>query len=195
LSFASQLSDPDDLDRLYARDPELLEELARELSPRIWMAIRRYARDDQHADDLLQSSWIHILERLESFKRPGTFGRWAIAVSKNVCLKQLRAEKRQMGRSVDLEAIAEVPGAGPDPLEELQANWQRGILDDALSSLPDRERDAVVLRVLEGLSAKETAQLLRVSVPGARSLVRKGLARLRKMREVRQAMVDWTGIA
>lgn len=190
----SQLADPGDLDRLYARDPELLEELAQELSPRIWIAIRRYARDDQHADDLLQACWVHILERLESFRRPGTFGRWAIAVSRNVCLKQLRAEKRRLRRSVDLEAIGEVPGVGPDPLEELQSNRQRTILDEALSRLPDRERDAIVLRVVEGLSAQETARRLRVSVPGARSLLRKGLARLRRMRAVRQAMVDWMGI-
>ena len=191
---ASHLTDPGDIARLHARDPELLAELARELSPRIWIAARHYARDDQHTDDLFQACWIHILERLESFKRPGTFGRWAIAVSKNVCLKQLRAEKRILGGSVALEAIGEVPGVGPEPLEKLQTNRLRSILDDALSSLPDRERDAIVLRVLEGMSAKEAAQILRVSVPGARSLVRKGLARLRKKREVRQAMVDWMGI-
>ena len=188
---ASQLTDPADLARLHARDPALLEQLARELNPRIWVAIRRYARDDHHADDLLQDCWIRILERLESFRRPGSFGRWAIAVSKNVCLEQLRAEKRRLSRAVDLEDAGEVPDKGPNPLEELQVNRQRGTVYDVLGRLPNRERDAIVLRMLEGRSAQETAEMLRVTVPGARSMVRRGLSRLRRMPEVRQLLADW----
>ena len=132
------------------RDPALLTQLVRDLSPRIWVAIRRYARDDDDADDLLQDCWVQILERMDSFKRRGPFAAWAIAVSNNVCRMKLRREKLARSSAVALEDIPEIPDSGLDPLGELRARRERHAIYRALGKLPDRERDAIVLRVLEG---------------------------------------------
>ena len=182
-----------DLARLHSRDPALLTQLVRDLSPRIWVAIRRYARDDDDADDLLQDCWVQILERMDSFKRRGPFAAWAIAVSNNVCRMKLRREKLARSSAVALEDIPEIPDSGLDPLGELRARRERHAIYRALGKLPDRERDAIVLRVLEGRDTRETATILGVAPATVRSLLQRGMYRLRRMEKIRVLLAEWMG--
>ena len=154
------------------------------------MAIRPYARDDDHAEDLLQESWQAILERLHSYGGRGSFVGWAIAVSKNVCRMHLRKAKRLDGRETGLED-ARVPDSAPDPEEELVLSERRETLYRALGQLPDLERDAIVLRILEERDASETAKALGVSRSVAQSLVARAIFRLRNMEQIRQLVMDW----
>ncbi|MDE2751744.1 MAG: sigma-70 family RNA polymerase sigma factor [Gemmatimonadota bacterium] len=185
--------EPIDLARLYARDPRLLTQLVQDLSPRIWVAIRSYARDDDHADDLLQDCWVRILERLEGFKQRGPFSAWAIAVSTNLCKVRVRKKKLAGAEPVALDNIGELPGSGPDPLDDLQARRERNTLYGALGTLPDREREAIVLRVLEGRDVWETASALGVTPDTVRSLLQRGMYRLRRMPQIRVLLGEWMG--
>jgi len=185
--------EPIDLARLYARDPRLLTQLVQDLSPRIWVAIRSYARDDDHADDLLQDCWVRILERLEGFKQRGPFSAWAIAVSTNLCKVRVRKKKQGGAEPVALENIGELPGSGPDPLDDLQARRERNTLYRSLGTLPDREREAIVLRVLEGRDVWETASALGVTPDTVRSLLQRGMYRLRRMPQIRVLLGEWMG--
>ncbi len=69
---------------------------------------------------------------------------------------------------------------------------QREVLYHALGRLPDRERDAIVLRILEGRTAAETAQALGMSRDGSRLLVLRGISRMRSMEQVQQLAEDRT---
>ena len=165
------------------------------------MTIRHYARDDDHADDLLQDCWVHILERVHRFKGGGSFTAWAISVSKNVCRMHLRRKSREgvphvalesvehlVSRDLDLTEAEDVPTAA----ESLQRLRQQAIYK-ALGRLPDRERDVVVLRLVEERDTSETAAILRVSEPAVRSILLRGLTRLRRMKEVRELLQEWMG--
>jgi len=154
------------------------------------MAIRPYARDDDHAEDLLQECWQVILERLDRYGGRGSFAGWAIAVSKNVCRMHLRKAKRVDGRRTGMED-AGVPDSAPNPEEELVLLERRETLYLALGQLPDLERDAIVLRMLEERDASETAKALGVSRSVARSLVARAILRLRNMEQIRQLVMDW----
>jgi len=179
-----------DLERLRARDPELLEALVRDTSPRMLAVIRPYARDEHHAKDLLQDCWIHILERLEQFRRCDSFGGWAVAVSKNVCRMQYRQAKRT-GTTVAGSGTLEGLAGAVDPLEESMLQQQRQVLFAALGKLPDIERTAIVMRLLEGRSRTATAEILHVTVSMVGPIVARGISRLRGMEEVRQLLLDW----
>ena len=187
------VGEPIDLARLYARDPRLLTQLVQDLSPRIWVAIRSYARDDDHADDLLQDCWVRILERLDGFKRRGPFSAWAIAVSTNLCKVRVRKKKLGGGPTLPLEDVGQLPGSGPDPLDDLQARRERNTIYRALEKLPDREREAIVLRVLEGRDVRETASTLGVTPDTVRSLLQRGMYRLRRMPQIRVLLGEWMG--
>ena len=169
----------------------LLAQLVKEIGSRIWWAVRYYARDNDHADDLVQECWVVILERLDRYGGRGSFAAWAIAVSKNVCRTHVGKAKRTTGRETALEDAAAVPDATPDPQQELIREENREIVSRALERLSERERDAIVLRVLEERTTAETAEALGMSHAGALSLVKRALRRLATMKEVRQLASDW----
>ena len=183
--------DPIDLDRLHARDPELLAEVVREVTPRILAVIQAYTRDYDEANDLLQDCWSRILERLENYSRCDSFTAWAIAVSKNVCKMRERRESQWRRLEMGPDDLSKVPSGWADPLQTCIAGQQRRVLFTALGKLPDAERDAIVLRLLEGRGPAETAQILGVTTPTARSILVRGIARLQKMEEVRHLLFDW----
>ena len=185
------MTPPIDLVRLRARDPELLGALVRELSPQLLAVIRGYARDDDHADDLLQECWIHILERLDTYRPRAPFAGWAAAVTRNVCKSSLRKEKQRGTEEVPIDDVADVPSTAPDPEERVERRRLRTALFEGLGALPDREREAIVLSVLEGRPTREVAEALGVSPAGAREMVRRGLDRMRRMRLVSRAIAEW----
>lgn len=190
------ITDHLDLKRLHARDPELLTELVRELSPRIWVAIRRYARDDDQSDDLLQDCWVRILERLDTYRRDGSFAAWALEVSRNLCRMKARARKRAVEvvpvRNVDEQAGGD-PGsaAGSPQTEDPRRESRKRVVYAALGRLPDRERDVIVLRLLEGRTTAEAAEIVGVSERAVRMILVRGMTRLRQMEELRELLGGW----
>jgi len=165
--------------------------LVEELSPRIWVAIRPYARDDEHARDLLQDSWLRILERLDQFSRNGSFAGWAITLSKNLCIDSLRAEQRNQPIEVPLASTMELAADWRDPLDEVRRDEARPIVYAALSRLTDRERDTLTVWALMGRNVRETADVVGVSQSGARSILDRAMSKLRRMPQMRALLMDW----
>lgn len=168
-----------------------MRQLVEELSPRIWVAIRPYARDDEQARDLLQDSWLTILERLDQFRWNGSFALWAIALSKNLCVDSVRAEKRHQAAEVPLAGAMELAADWHDPLDEVRRDEARPIVYAALSRLTARGRDTLTVWALMGRNLKETAEVVGVSQSGARSILDRAMSKLRRMPEMRALLMDW----
>ena len=173
--------------------------MVRELSPRIWVAIRAYAHDDEDADDLLQDCWLQILERLDRYERHGSFVRWAMKVSRNCCRTRLREGRQASLSEVTLGHPGELPdevqslaeGSWPEEVPVRQC-WKR-VVHEALGRLPDRERDVIALRFMEGMDTAETARVMGVSESGVRSILLRAMTRLRKMKGLREVLPEWIG--
>ena len=183
------ISEPIDIDRLRARDEALLKQLVRQISPRMLAAIRPYARDDDDADDLLQDSWIRVMDQLDNFRQNGSFPAWAIAVAKNVARTARRRRERTGEQRAAPESTEEVLDRGPNPEEELLSNERRKLLSSALARLPDRERDIMVLRFIEGRSTTEAAASIGVRVRSARAMQRRAIHRLRSMFDLMEKLM------
>lgn len=132
-----------------------------------------------------------ILGRLDQFRWNGSFARWAIAVSRNTSVDSLRAEQRSRVSEVPLASVTELAADGPDPLDDVRRQQARPIIDAALTRLSDRERDALSLWALMGRSLSETAAALSVSRPTLRSILARGMSKLRRMPEMRALLMDW----
>lgn len=164
-----------DLERLHARDPELLERLIRETTPRIRAAIRSFAVTDADLDDIVQECWVRILEQLDKFTKAGSFPGWAVTVSRNYCRSMHREAKRAVD-TVSIEDVEDGVDSEPNPEEEFgrgqikQAVWQE------LNQLPDREREAVVMDLMEQRPTSEIARKLGVTDTSARKILGRGIA-------------------
>ena len=158
------------------------------------MAIRSYADSDDEADDMLQDCWVQILEDLDGYGQRGSFAGWAMAVSKSYCKTRVRVEKRTTATEIRLGHMGETPGTFDEMQwkeEQSKRRYWEQVVHDALGRLPDRERDVIVLRLLEGRDTEETALALGVSESGVRSILLRAMARLRRMKGLREALPQW----
>ena len=168
-----------DQERFRNGDPELFRDLVREMSPRMLVVIRRYARDGNHAADLLQACWIRIYRKRSRFYGTGSFLGWVLTVCRNVC--RMEARTRRQLSLIRLDDHGDVPDPSPGPAEKSARQQRASALYAALEQLTARERDAILLRILEGRSTAEVARILGVKEASVRSLIHRGLKKLRQM--------------
>lgn len=116
---------------------------------------------------------------------------WASALARNYCRMRARKAKRARVEEVALEHPDLILDTAPDPDEELSLRRQNELLYQALGKLPDRERDAIILRVMEGRGTADTAKALETSAASARTILARGMTRLRKMREIEELFDHW----
>jgi len=168
-----------DRERFHAGDQALFRDLVREISPRMLRVIRGYARDEDDAADLLQLCWVRIYRKRARFAGTGSFLGWTLTVCRNVC--RMEARKRSRDSVVRLDERYDLPDTTPGPAEQLQRRERAAALYSALERLTVRERDAILLRILEGRNTAEVARMLAVKEVSVRSLIHRGLKKLCQM--------------
>ena len=130
----------------------------------------------QDADDAVQEIFLRLFRNLKRFDASRAFEPWLYRIALNACRDLARRRRWRQWVSLDgwLAAGGAEPAAvGIDPrIAEIVA---------ALSRLSERERAAVVLREVEGLSAAEAGKILGISEGTVRSHASRGRARLRAM--------------
>jgi RNA polymerase sigma-70 factor (ECF subfamily) len=186
------------LDRVRQGDKEAFEELFKRHRARLQQAIalrmdrRVAARAD--ASDVLQETYLEAARRLPRYldKPEMPFYLWLrwIAREKVITLhrRHLGADKRAIGREVPLlpldssvRFVSSVMGRGPTPSQQLAAAELAERLHAALEQLDQDERDLILWRHFEQLTARETAQLMQITEAAASKRYMRALERLRKL--------------
>ena len=134
------------------------------------------ARDD--AEDAAQEVFLRAFKYLHRLDLRKPMEPWLMRITVNVCRDAVR--RRQRRRSTFLESESpEAIDSSPDPYGGLVRTQERVVLRRALDCLPEKERLAIVLRDVEGLSTAEVASILRSSATTVRSQVSRGRVRLK----------------
>ncbi len=150
-------------------------------------AVYRFARhltqDAASAEDVLQETFITALERSAEFRGEGTLKGWLFAIARNKAWQQRRLRQGEPSTWEPLESLEELAhdaGYGsPQNPEELTSKVEEHVLlEAALARLPLEEREAVVLRDVEGLTGEETAAALKLALPAMKSRLHRGRLRL-----------------
>ena len=181
-----------DRERFRKGDPAVFRRLVREVSPRMLGVIRSYASDDDHADELLQESWVQIYRKRSRFSGRGSFLGWAMAVTRNVCRMSLRSTSGML--RAGLGDYAHIPDEAPGPAARLRERRRANALHAAIEKLTKKERQAVVLRLLEGRRTSEVAALMGIKEVSVRSLTHRALGRLRRMKSLKRAITEAEGL-
>jgi RNA polymerase sigma-70 factor (ECF subfamily) len=151
--------------------------LSERLAPKLLRFATRLLSDMAEAEDVVQETMLRLWRSAPDWREGQTHVQaWCYRVARNLCLDRLR--KR---RSVGLDEIADPASDAPGADETLLAAERKQGLEAALAQLPDRQRDAVVLRHIEGLSNPEIAAVLEVSVEAVESLTARGKRALAKL--------------
>lgn len=171
--MTSEISD-DALLVLYANgDASAARLLTRRLLPAVLGYAARLLGDRAEAEDVAQEAMIRLW-RIAPEWRPGEakVTSWLYRVVTNLCTDRHRARRRRAADALD--DVPEPADDGPGAEARLQAAARLSALDAALAVLPDRQRQAVVLRHIEGFSNPEIAEVLGIGVEAVESLTARG---------------------
>jgi RNA polymerase sigma-70 factor (ECF subfamily) len=151
-------------------DMQAFEELVARHRDKIYARAFSMMRNEEDAIDLSQEAWVKAWQRLKQFQGESSFLTWMTRIVINLCLDQLRKQKRQ--RSESIEAMEEESGGverqmpiiTPNPTEKLERTELRARIDKALGQLSYEHRTVLILHEFEELEYKEIAKRMQCSI-------------------------------
>jgi RNA polymerase sigma-70 factor (ECF subfamily) len=175
---------------LYANgDPWAARALTLRLTPRVLGFAARMLSDRTEAEDVAQEAMLRLWRIAPDWQQgEARVATWLYRVASNLCLDRLRRSRPR-----GLEEVAEPEDATPGVVARLIAADRAMALDAALAALPDRQRQAVVLRHIEGLTNPEIAAVMDIGVEAVESLVARGKKGLAALLSGRRAELGYEG--
>jgi len=170
---ASDLQQTDDWDLInqVRRDPRALGELFRRHSDFVFRLAWSRLRDRHQAEDVAQDVFCRLADSRRRFFRGARFRTWLYRVVASRCVDLQRAAQRADDRQS--ETLEPGSGASPETHRELDRVMA------AVACLPERQREVIVLRLLEGFSTEETARALKISRGSVKTHLHRGRERLK----------------
>jgi len=153
--------------RLEPAVSETAARLFQEHSGWIYGYCLRLLRSPEEAEDALQATYLNACRGLKDGVRPQVDSAWLLRIAQNVCLTRLRSSGRRarLERVQDVELLEETVAAPAHRGDELIG------LTDALASLPEQQRRAILLREWQGLSYAEVAARLELTQSAVETLI------------------------
>lgn len=166
-------------------DPEAFCVLYDRWATRLLGFILRRVRNPEVAADLLAETFATVFEQRSKFRDGGHPGSaWIYTIASSQVARYYRRKKVEL-KAVERLGIA-VPQLDDESLEAFERIFESDpgatlLMSEAINRIPNGEREAVHLRVVEDLEYREIASRLNCSVVAARVRVHRGLARLTKL--------------
>ena len=198
MSITSNQTDDSDLAHFeMARrgDFAAFEAIVARFQGRVFGLTRRITGQLQDAEDVVQQTFLSVIEHIGEFRGESSVATWILRIAANHALKILR--KRRGLPTVPLEADADDDSYATVPHPDFIAQWRdnpadlvqqaetKQLIESSLAELDEKYRVVFVLRDVEGLSIKETAELVGISEANvkirllrARLLLRERLTRI-----------------
>jgi RNA polymerase sigma-70 factor (ECF subfamily) len=151
-------------------DMAAFEELVARHRDKIYARAYSMMRNEEEAVDLSQEAWVKGWQRLRQFQGESSFGTWMTRIVINLCLDQLRKQKRQ--RTESIEAMDEESGGVERQMPVITVNPTAGLergelrqrIDRALGQLSYEHRTVLVLHEFEEMEYKEIARTMGCSI-------------------------------
>ncbi|KMK68103.1 RNA polymerase sigma factor [Puniceibacterium sp. IMCC21224] len=170
LDVMSDLDDDALLERYAQGDAAAARALSVRLGPRVFGHASRVLGDRAEAEDVTQEALLRLW-RIAPDWRPGEakVTTWLYRVTANLCTDRLRRR-----RSTPLDEVPEIVDEALPVEVAMQRKSRADALQASLLQLPERQRQAVVLRHLEGLGNPEIATIMDMSTRAVESLTARG---------------------
>ncbi len=124
-------------------------------------------------EDVAQESFIKIYRNIGGFKEKSKFSTWLYRIVVNTAYDFLRRKK---DTPISLDEINCAPSVLP---KEPESQSNKELINELLTKIPFEYRSALILREIEGLSYKETAETLKISIGTVESRIFRGRAMLK----------------
>jgi RNA polymerase sigma-70 factor, ECF subfamily len=179
-------SDQAIVERVRQGDAEAFGLLVQKYQDRIYSTILNYVRNVEEAADLAQETFVKGYSGLSKFNGKSAFYTWLYRIAVNTAIDHLRKRPSVRVDSLQDDRFRETgfePAAGKssDPQHALATEEERRFLREAISSLSDKLRTALILHDVEGLSQEEIADVLKCPIGTVKSRVSRARCEVRAL--------------
>jgi RNA polymerase sigma-70 factor (ECF subfamily) len=151
--------------------------------------LERMLRDSAVAEELVQEVFLRVHGARERYQPQARFSTWLYRIATNLALNELRRpRRREPHSSLDEPGRPALPGEGPAAEDALDARRLSARVERELAQLPERQRAALCLSAVEGLSYAQVAEALEVSESAVKALVHRARTTLaERVKDLEQA--------
>lgn len=173
--------------RFQAGVESCFEQLVERHKNRVFYLAYRFLGSYQEAEDVAQEVFIKIYHARNSYKPKAKFTTWLYIICKNTCLKELRKNKPNTVSLDDTFKLAEddvtqqiADPHTPSPLDSMLNDERAVVVKQAIDSLPDNQRIALILSRFDQLSYEESAKVMGCSMKAVKSLLHRAKINLKE---------------
>ena len=174
--------------RVKKGDAQAFEELVDKYKQPILNFIYRTLRDSSDAEDIAQNVFLQVFKSADRYRVEAKFSTWLYTIARNLCLNEIRRRSRHPAESLDAAEQPEDDFASrqfedskntsaPDLL--LRDELKRKV-EEALESLPENQRTAILLFKEKEMSYEEISKILDCSLSATKSLIHRGRETLKQ---------------
>jgi RNA polymerase sigma-70 factor (ECF subfamily) len=176
----SERSESDLVADILAGEHSLYEYFIRKYNQRLFRTGMSILKNDMEVEDAMQTAYIKAYEHLRTFKNQSSFGTWITRILINECLLQ---KKNKLRLRILEGSHSEKTSQMDTPARALMNRELATVLENAIAGLPEKYRLVFVLREVENLKVKETADVLlleesniKVRLNRAKTMLRENLS-------------------
>lgn len=171
------------VDRVLAGETALYEIIVRRYNQRLYRVVRAILRDDAETEDVMQDAYVRAYQHLRQFEARSSFSTWLTRIAINEALARLRRRNRLQplgDGSENGETGVTFFSESLNPEENASKAELGRMLESAMLALPEQYRLVLVMRDVEGLSTRETADALDITEENVKMRLHRGRAMMRK---------------
>ena len=128
------------------------------------------------AADITQDVFLKLLENIQSVRKIGKFQNYLLTIAVNTCNNYYKKAKPIY---MDLETLADIEVAD-DTFEKIELDELKTDVQYAINTLPDYQKDVIILRFYYDLKIREIAKMTKVSVSTVKSRLQQGIKKLKR---------------
>jgi len=148
----------------------------------VYRFIRHVVQDAEQAEDLLQDVFLRVARAAPTYRPAAAFRTWLFHIARNRCLSALESARvrRSVQAGLDAALCAKPQVREPSPIQRVEAREAMQRLQIGLGALAERQREAIVLYAMEGMSYKDIARVMDIPVNTVKTLIHRARASLAK---------------
>lgn len=179
----TEVSEKKIIEKVLGGDANAFEELVLKYEKTVYNLALRMVGDRDDAFDMTQEAFIKAYGSLSSFRGDSKFSVWIYRITTNVCLDFLRSKSRKQQVSLtvsddDEDAQLDIPDPSSDPEQQLMQKMSMQSVEEGLKTLPDKQRQILVMRELGGMSYAEIGAALSLEEGTVKSRIFRARKRL-----------------
>jgi len=171
------------VERLKKGDARALDELYRRHREAAYGIAYRLLGSREDALDVVQEAFIHVMRGIQAFRGQSSFRTWLYRIVTHAALDYRRWRALRVAESLDSDTSTEpvIEAKGRSPQEAAADRDLGAAIDKALSNISEKNRAALILYAIEGMSYKDVAGVLGISIGTVMSRIFNARQRLREL--------------